>query len=291
MGDGSWDRGLEKLTAFRLNGLSMPGVALGHHYDNCLKMYNLLLSDLFDALSHFTQSREASNIQLSLSRRVYETGGAFETHEQYQGANTVQLNTFLALNPAFALTMGAGASSSGSGSFTQGADPGSQDQSPSKNKYHFRDGKLYFGKGESGPQYVSSAIMSRLKQVDPKITGNNFCLLQYLSVQSGLCKNPRHTTHHRLEGHTSQLCSLSTGPIPLHNRRSPTVAPITLSVRVIKYSEMRSLSSRTALATSTITAGVIGFTFNAITPRRVIALSERDHTNNLKYICGRAPSL
>ena len=57
-------------------------------------------------------------------------------------------------------------------------------------KSHYANGKLYFGKGTSGPTYVVALIMAKIKEVKTVHKGN-FCLEFYLSTQ-GYCSQAKH---------------------------------------------------------------------------------------------------
>ena len=188
---------------FRQNGLSMPGQSLANHFRNCLKAYGLLLADLFDAIHHFAQSREAPDVGLALSSRVFEANGAFEQHLGFQNAATSSLNQLLMLNPAFAAVM-EGSNSNKSSKLSGGGgnnlalrSKGKELKSGGKEpkgatKFQWMTGQiLRFGKGTDGPQYDVKAIIKKLKETSPGFDSSNFCALQYLSNKK-LCTSKKH---------------------------------------------------------------------------------------------------
>ena len=147
-------------------------------------------------MSHFTQQREAPNVGLALSTRVFEVGGAFERHLAYQDSATSSLNALLLLNPAFeSLAMGGSSSASGGGEGGKGAHQGSPGGGKSKAKtpYHWqKGGSLRFGSSANGPTYATSLCWEELKKIDPKLSPSNFCMFNYLSTQAETCKSPKH---------------------------------------------------------------------------------------------------
>lgn len=194
-GPGSFEDGLNRLELLRNNGMGMSGDSLTHHLKNCTAAYLLLLGDLFDAMSHFTQQREAPNVGLALSTRVFEVGGAFDRHLAYQDSATSSLNALLLLNPAFERAMGGSSSASGGGEGGKGAHQGSPGGGKSKAKtpYHWqKGGSLRFGSSANGPTYATSLCWEELKKIDPKLSPSNFCMVNYLSTQADTCKSPKH---------------------------------------------------------------------------------------------------
>jgi hypothetical protein len=191
-GPGSWIDALEKLQTFQQNGFSMPGLSREFHFKNCQAAYEILLGELFDALSHFTQNREASNIAKALSDRVFEMNGAFEQHLQFQNTTTQSLNNFVLLNPAFAAVL----SGPGGKRPSPGAGPSSPESSSpgSKNKikHQWQTGQLlHFGKGNHKVSYNTKLQLVELIKVDPSIKPGQFCFVDYLS-KSDACNNPKH---------------------------------------------------------------------------------------------------
>ena len=190
-GAGSWEEAITRLEQLRQSGLSMPGQSLEHHFDNCLKAYDILRGELFDALSHFTQMREAPDVGYMLSNRIYEPNGAFDRHLAFQNKGTSELNALLRLNPAFATALSGGqaASSSGAGSGTTQLTDSS---TSGKVKYRWGSGgSLTFGKGNSGPKYETKAIWAEIHKLKPGLNQGNFCIVHYLSTQ-GACNNLKH---------------------------------------------------------------------------------------------------
>ena len=198
-GPGSWDEAMTRLERFRSAGLSMPGQSLTNHFTNCYEAYQILINELFDALGHFTQPREASDVKLSLSPRVFETGGAFDQHLQFQNTNTSSLNALLLLNPSFGLAMGGNSVASSSapppdGTTSVMAPPkgngGKAVAGASKHNWS-SGGVLRFGKGTVGPTYATPLIWAEVKKLKSNANSGNFCMLQYLSNQNN-CTNQSH---------------------------------------------------------------------------------------------------
>ena len=178
----------------------MPGQSRVEHFRNCQEAFHVLLGELFDALSHFTQSKEAPNVQFSLSRLVYEAGSAFDEHVKYQNNATAQLNQLLLLNPAFQKVLGA--SSSGGAGTSAGTDATDSDggggssasNGQGTSRYRFGpDGDLRFGKGNKGPCYDVKAIMAEIQKVVPSANRSTFCIIHYLSTQPGTCQVGGHS--------------------------------------------------------------------------------------------------
>ena len=189
-GPGSWDDGLNRLEQFRQNGLSMPGKSRSFHFENCMKAYNLLLSDLFDSVSQFAQNREAPNVSLSLSSRVFEAGGSFELHLTFQNTTTSDLNKFIMLNPAFEKVLG-GPSTSQEHEIDKRGKGGKMLQNKGTFKW-LPGAKLLFGKGNGGPRYDTKACFKEIVKVQPGANQGNFCMLQFLSTKKGQCKKEDH---------------------------------------------------------------------------------------------------
>jgi hypothetical protein len=145
-------------------------------------------------MSHFCGSREAPQVNLQLSLLIYEVGGNFDQHLNYQRTSTDQLNALLMLHPAFGRVLGASSPAKGGACTSSGAgasgagSPGGGVAKESKS--HYANGKLYFGKGTSGPTYIQALIMAELRKVKP-INQNNFCLEFFLSTQ-GYCSQVKH---------------------------------------------------------------------------------------------------
>jgi hypothetical protein len=199
-GPGSWSEGIDRLAKFRANGLAMPGQSKVEHFRNCLTAYHVLLGELFDAVSHFAQSKEAPNVQFSLTRLVYESGSAFDDHIKYQNAATAQLNQFLLLNPAFQQVLGGSSSGGGTSRAVEDhdAEDGGRGSSSKLSKisarYHFTAaGDLYFGKGNKGPCYDANAVLKEIQKVVPNASRKSFCIINYLSTQFGTCQLAGHS--------------------------------------------------------------------------------------------------
>lgn len=210
-GAGSWNDALTRLEQFRQTGLSLPGQGRVDHFKHCSTIFDILLGELFDALSHFTQSREAPDVRLALSRRIYEVGGAFDQHVAYTNSTTTNLNAILMLHPSFGAAMaGASGAAGGSASGTSAPQP---TPSPKKdrdgsNSHRWQSGAfLLFGKGTGGARYDTKLIWPELKKVDSSVNAGNFCMLNYLSVAK-LCKLPKHTgggAFHKVSSELQQL--------------------------------------------------------------------------------------
>ena len=178
----------------------MPGQSQNYHFDNCMELFTLLLTDLFDALSHFTRFTEVTDVLLQLSTRVYEAGGHFDRYLTHQNEGTTQLNNLLALNRAFSYALSQAPSSSGQGSSSGAGAPGASHGGA--NLDHDLDGKtatkwlngnsLRFGKGASGPTYNIGLIMPKLREVQSNINRSNFCVVHYLSTTGNACQEVKH---------------------------------------------------------------------------------------------------
>ena len=193
VGPGSWTEAMDRLEKFRQNGLSMPGASLTNHFDNVRKAFDILVGELFDGVAHFAQQREAPNVAQLLSRRVFEPNGPFDQHLAFQNQGTSSLNQLLMLNPCFAKAMGGAGPSSSQGQEEEGSGGKWPKKSEKAAKFTFAKGTLTFGDLKSGPKYDINAILEELKKVDPKITKNNFCLLQYLATTK-CCTLQKHKT-------------------------------------------------------------------------------------------------
>ena len=208
-GPGSWDDACDLLEKFRQNGLSMPGDSITHHFDNCRQAFRLLLGELFDAISHFAQSKEASNVALSLSRRVFEANGAFQRHVAFQNGGTSDLNRLLTLNPAFALALGGHSAGAGSSTGTHDEERGSGGKGKSVvkgNGYQWKGSSLIFGDSPTGPKYDTVAILTELQKTDGSLTRENFCMLNFLSNKKNICKSSKHTgAFHKIPPEISKL--------------------------------------------------------------------------------------
>ena len=198
-GAGSWEDAMTRLEEFRSNGLSLPGAGMDEHFGTCSSTFGILLDELFDALSHFTQAKEASDVLQALSRRVYETGGAFDQHVNYTKKVAASLNEIIYFHPSIgaALMQTAGASSSsgaGGGNDAKADDP-HPDGSPIKGeaKYKWVSGHLLFGKGQGGPKYAVNLIWKEIEKVDSSLSKKNFCIVHFLSTTNA-CTNPKHKT-------------------------------------------------------------------------------------------------
>ena len=158
-----------------------------------MKAYNLLLSDLFDSVSQFAQNREAPNVGLGLSARVFEAGGSFELHLTFQNSTTSDLNKFIMLNPAFERVLG--------GTSTPQDFKGIEKDKRGKGGKMLQDkgtfkwlpgAKLLFGKGKGGPQYDTKACFKEVVKVQPGANQGNFCMLHFLSTKKGQCNKAEH---------------------------------------------------------------------------------------------------
>ena len=191
-GAGSLSVGLDRLEQFRQNGNALPAGARADHLANVLAAWKVLLGDWFESLSHFCSPREAPQVGLMLSPYVYEIGGSFDQHLNFQNTATQSLNSMLMLNPAFGRVLGAPAAA-GSGSPSKqgaGSSGGGTAGDKGEMKSHYANGNLYFGKGKSGPTYAVAPIMAKIKEVKPVHKGT-FCLENYLSTQ-GYCSVAKH---------------------------------------------------------------------------------------------------
>ena len=193
-GVGSLSEGLNRIEQFRQNGAALPGEAHANHLSNTMTAWQVLLGDLFDSMSQFCCAREAPQVGLLLSDRIYEAGGSFDEHLKFQDTATQSLNSMIMLHPAFgSVFTNAMGTSSGAGS-SSGAAPtptGNPSDSRSKNKTHREKGNIYFGVGTKGPTYVIALIMAEIQKVK-NVNSGNFCLEYYLST-SGFCPHAKHT--------------------------------------------------------------------------------------------------
>ena len=141
-GRGSWTDALDRIEQLRGNGLSLPDQALIHHLDHCQAQFKVLLGELFDALSHFTQPGEATDVSMVLSSRVYEDNGNFDLSLTHKGSVSAKINELVMMNPAFALCMTGGSPAKGPspGKGAGGKAPKGANKNAAANKYHWMGG-------------------------------------------------------------------------------------------------------------------------------------------------------
>ena len=191
-GPGSWDDAVTRLETFRQTGTTMPGQSQGHHLNNCMAAYNILKGDLFDAVGHYAQHREASDVGLLLSTRVFEAGGTFDRHLQHQSTQTATLNEFILLNPAFAVALSGpsqpGTSGGGDGRGNRGGK--AKKTSPSRT-YQWSPGQILQLGGAGGSAYNCKLIWVTIKKELPGTNQGNFCILEYLNGQP-ICESAYH---------------------------------------------------------------------------------------------------
>ena len=191
-GPGSWDDAVTRLETFRQTGTTMPGQSQGHHLNNCMAAYNILKGDLFDAVGHYAQHREASDVGLLLSTRVFEAGGTFDRHLQHQSTQTATLNEFILLNPAFAVALSGpsqpGTSGGGDGRGNRGGK--AKKTSPSRT-YQWSSGQILQLGGAGGSAYNCKLIWITIKKELPGTNQGNFCILEYLNGQP-ICESAYH---------------------------------------------------------------------------------------------------
>ena len=191
-GPGSWDDAVTRLETFRQTGTTMPGQSQGHHLNNCMAAYNILKGDLFDAVGHYAQHREASDVGLLLSTRVFEAGGTFDRHLQHQSTQTSTLNEFILLNPAFAVALSGpsqpGTSGGGDGRGNRGGK--AKKTSPSRT-YQWSSGQILQLGGAGGSAYNCKLIWVTIKKELPGTNQGNFCILEYLNGQP-ICESAYH---------------------------------------------------------------------------------------------------
>ena len=150
-----------------------------------------MIGELFDALAHFTQAREAPDVRFSLSGLIYEPNGAFDQHLLSINKTSSDMNALILNYPvlANAMSVGSGSSSNPGGG---GDDKGAGKKT--EPKFKWKKNTLLFGKGVSGPKYDAGKIMEELNKVDPNLDSRtNFCLVNYLSTTNA-CTNPKHSS-------------------------------------------------------------------------------------------------
>ena len=192
-GVGSLSEGLNRIEQFRQNGAALPGEAYANHLANTMTAWQVLLGDLFDSMSQFCCSREAPQVSLLLSDRIYEAGGSFDELLKFQDTATQSLNSMIMLHPAFGSVFTnalGGSSGAGSSSGATAAQTGSPSDSKNKNKTHRAGGNLYYGQGNKGPAYNIALVMAEIQKIK-QVNQGNFCLEFYLST-SGFCPHAKH---------------------------------------------------------------------------------------------------
>ena len=194
MGPGSWTEAVSRLESFKLTGMGLAGEGLQNHLINVDKAFSALIDDLFDAFSHFTTNSELMQVQTLRSGRVYEVGGSYDQYLNFLSAHTANLNTLLALNPAFAYVMGGKPTQEPNGKQKGGQGPakvGKGQGSKSSGKVKFDKGLIVFGKGDKTPSYSVKECMGVIKEIEPSLNRGNFCLSFYLS-KYGHCTEGKH---------------------------------------------------------------------------------------------------